>query len=89
MLGVIMATYKDFESCINKCENIDTKGGKPVIVETAVEETLGKQTKREIREKCPGVSDVTIARTLSKLQKEGKVKKIGGGRYTYYVATFN
>lgn len=82
-----MQAYGEFENKITRYN--EGSNNKQVIVEEAVEETLGKQTKREIREKCPGVSDVTIARTLSKLQKEGKVKKIGGGRYTYYVATFN
>lgn len=86
MLGVIIRAYGDLEATITRVKNNETK--KPKVVEMALEETLGKQTKREIREKCPGVSDVTIARTLAKLQKEGKVQKIGGGRYTYYVYKF-
>lgn len=86
MLGVIMRAYGEFENKISRSN--DGSNNKPKVVELAIKETLGKQTKREIREKCPGVSDVTIARTLSRLQKEGKVEKIGGGRYTYYVSKF-
>lgn len=84
MLGVLTHAYYDLEECLTRIN--DKTKSKPEKVSMVIEDTLGKISKKEIREKCPGISDITIARTLSSLQKEGKVKKIGGGRYTYYVS---
>ena len=41
-------------------------------------------TKKEIAEKCPDISVVTIQRTLAELLTAEKILKIGGGRYTKY-----
>ena len=34
--------------------------------------------------KCPDISQITIQRALIALQEQGKIIKIGGGRYTKY-----
>ena len=50
-----------------------------------IRDTLGRITKAEIMAQCPGVSQVTVQRTLSDLLKSGDILKIGGGRYTSYI----
>ena len=36
-------------------------------------------------EKCPDISQATVQRTLSELQKSGEIIKLSGGRYTAYI----
>lgn len=82
MLGVIVAAYREFEG---RVEILVTKGfSKPERVAEIIKGTLGKITKREILEKCPDISDVTVQRALNELHKNGKIIKISGGRYTTY-----
>lgn len=82
MLGVIVAAYRDFES---RVEILVTKGlSKPERVAEIIKGTLGKITKREILERCPDISDVTVQRALNELHKNGNIIKISGGRYTSY-----
>ena len=49
-----------------------------------IEDTFGKITKRDILEKFPDIIGTTVQRALANLLKEGKIIKIGGGRYTSY-----
>ncbi len=81
-LGIIVAAYRDFE---NHVKIFVTSGlSKPERVAEIIKGTLGKITKREILEKCPDISDVTVQRVLNELHKNGKIIKISGGRYTTY-----
>lgn len=57
---------------------------KPDRVAEAIKEQIGTITKSEIMQKVPGVSQTTIQRTLTELTKQGRIKKIGNGRYTKY-----
>ncbi len=83
LLGVILASYREFESHV---ELLVTKGySKPERIAALIEQTMGKITKRELQEKCPDISSVTLQRTLVELVKVGKIQKIGGGRYTQYI----
>ena len=41
--------------------------------------------KKEILEKCPDISQVTVQRALAELVESGEALKIGGGRYTKYI----
>lgn len=83
MLGIIVAAYRDFEA---RTEIIANKEySKPDRVRETIKNKLGKITKREIMERCPDVSQVTVQRTLNDLLKSGEIIKIGGGRYTSYV----
>jgi Fic family protein len=82
LLGVIVAAYRDFSSGV---QYLMTGGfSKPDLVREIIKGTLGKITKTEIMEKCPGVSQVTVQRALSDLLKNSEIIKHGGGRYTTY-----
>lgn len=50
---------------------------------------LGTITKSEIMENILGISQTTVQRTLTDLVKEGKIIKIGGGRYTKYTCNWD
>lgn len=83
MLGVLISAYRELEERINLVDN--SEKSKPSRVAELIENTLGVITKSEIMKRCPGISQVTIQRTLNELLKSGKIIKIGGGRYTQYV----
>lgn len=82
-LGIIAAAYRELSSRIHAL----TASGlsKPDRIREIIKETLGKITKAEIKQRCPDISQVTIQRTLSDLQKSGEIIKLSGGRYTSYV----
>ena len=83
MLGNILAAYQDFAS---RVQVPITKGfSKPDRVREIIRNTTGKLTKTEIMELCPDISQKTVERALSSLQKSGDIIKIGGGRYTTYI----
>lgn len=82
VLDIILASYREFFAQIRR---LDVEGqSKPDQVRNAIRDTLGKITKAEIMAQCPGVSQVTVQRTLSSLLKNGDILKISGGRYTAY-----
>ena len=82
MLGVIVGAYREFSSRIKLL--ITQNISKPERIEAIIKNTLGTITKKEIAEKCPDISVVTIQRTLAELLTAEKILKIGGGRYTKY-----
>lgn len=81
MLGIVLAAYRDFDS---KMSLLDSRLSKPDRVREIIKNRLGKITKSEIIELCPGISQITVQRALSELLKNGEIQKIGGGRYTSY-----
>lgn len=82
ILGVIISAYRDFEIRVD----VLRKGlSKPERVAKMIKDTLGKITKRELLEKCPDISDVTIQRALNDLVKKENIIKLSGGRYTTYI----
>ena len=82
LLGATLAAYREFSS---RVKVLTTSGlSKPERVREVIRDTLGKITKKEIMERCPDISQLTIQRTLSALQKTNEIIKIGGGRYTSY-----
>ncbi len=83
MLGIIIAAYKDFSSKVSLLTT--ARMSKPDRVKEIIRTTSGPITKREILEKCPNISQITVQRTLVDLTKSGVIKKIGGGRYTKYI----
>lgn len=83
LLGVFVAAYKEFFARTHLIE--EKKIAKPNRVEEEIRNTLGTITKAELLERVPGVSQTTIQRVLAELTKQGKIKKIGNGRYTKYV----
>lgn len=82
MLGVIVGAYREFSLRIKLL--ITQNISKPERIEEIIKNTLGTITKKEIAEKCPDISVVTIQRTLAELLTAEKILKIGGGRYTKY-----
>lgn len=82
LLGVIAAAYREF---FDRTRLIEEKtAAKPGRVAEAIKEQIGTITKSEIMQRVPGVSQTTVQRTLTELTKQGKIKKIGNGRYTKY-----
>ena len=83
LLGVITASYNEFYTQVD----ILVKKGfsKPDRVREIIKNTSGKITKAEIMNQCPDISQKTVERALTELLDSGKIRKIGGGRYTSYV----
>lgn len=82
MLGIFTAAYRGF---MDRTELIEEhKVSKPERIEEEIRKSIGTITKSEIQRALPDIGQATIQRTLSKLQKENKIIKIGGGRYTKY-----
>ena len=83
MLGVILKAYRDFDE---RASILTAEGArKPDQVREIIKDSLKPITKREIVEKCAGVSEITVQRALADLQKTGEIRKLGGGRYTKYI----
>ena len=82
-LGIVAAAYRDFSA---RVQMPATDGlSKPDRVAEIIKGKLGKITKSEIMEKCPDISQVTVQRALTGLQKSGKIIKLSGGRYASYI----
>ncbi len=79
LLGSILAAYRDFDERIQivSVSSLDT-------VKNAIENKLGKFTKRDILELCPSLSASTVERHLKKLTHEGYISKHGVGKSTFY-----
>lgn len=82
MLGIVVAAYREFSSRV-KLLTIEGMS-KPDRVREIIKETVGTVTKKEILERCPDISQVTVQRALADLVESGEILKIGGGRYTKY-----
>ena len=82
MLSVILAAHREFDSRVEFM--IESRLSKPERVAKMIEDTLGRVTKQDILEKCPDISETTVQRALAELQKQNRIRKISGGRYTAY-----
>lgn len=82
LLQILKAAYEEF---FEKVKVYEADCSKPDQVRELIKYTEGKITKSEILKNCPGVSLVTVQRTLNELVKSGAIEKIGGGRYTQYI----
>lgn len=82
-LGVIVAAYREFSTRVKTLAAGNFS--KPERIREMIKDTLGRITKKEIMEKCPDISQVTVQRTLNDLVASGDILKIGGGRYTAYM----
>lgn len=83
MLGVIVASYRDFADRVEVIENVNIS--KPKRIAKLIKETYGDITKTEIMKRFQDISQITVQRTLADLIEKGDIIKIGGGRYTKYV----
>lgn len=82
MLGVVVAAYREF---FERTRFItQQKVSKPNRIAEEIKNHIGTITKTELVKTVPDVSQTTVQRTLNELVKEGKIIKIGGGRYTKY-----
>lgn len=81
ILGIILAAYRDFESRLNLMDDRS-----PVIdqVRKAVNERIGKFTKRDIMELIPSISKASVENSLKKLLEEGLIERHGKGKATFY-----
>ena len=83
MLGVLAGAYREFSS---RVELLTTQGmSKSDRVRALIKDTVAPVTKKEILEKCPDISQVTVQRALAELVESGEALKIGGVRYTKYI----
>lgn len=82
LLGVIAGAYREFFYRTRMIE--EKKTTKPNRIAEEIRNNTGTITKTEIMRQVPGVSQTTVQRTLTELVKQGKINKIGNGRYTKY-----
>lgn len=81
LLGTVLAAYRDFQDRVNI---VGKKMPAREMVEKAVHSRIGKFTKADIVERCPEISKGSVEQTLKKLCEEGKIKKEGIGKATFY-----
>lgn len=82
-LGILLKAYREFEE---RVEHIHSQNlSKPERIRVVIERKLGKISKKEIMEKCPDISQITVERTLAEMVKSGELIKVGAGRATAYV----
>lgn len=81
LLGTFLAAYRDFEDRVNI---VRKKMSAREMVEKAVNSKIGKFTKAEIAELCPEISKGSVEHVLKDLCIEGKIKKEGIGKSTFY-----
>lgn len=81
LLGTVLAAYRDFQDRVNI---VGKKMSAREMVEKAVHSRIGKFTKADIVERCPEISKGSVEQTLKKLCEEGKIKKEGIGKATFY-----
>ena len=55
------------------------------MVELAFERKIGKITKSDIAELCPGLSISAVEKGIARLLAEGRIEKLGNGRSTFYI----
>ena len=83
LLGIVLAAYRELDA---RMALVRTKGmTKPERVREIIRQSLGRITKAEILAQCPGVSQITVQRTLAELLAKGEIIKLSGGRYTAYI----
>lgn len=82
-LGIIIKAYGEFESRVELFT--DKQMSKSERVKKIIDNTLDKITKREIMEKCPDISLVTVERTLTALVKSGYLEIVGAGPSSAYI----
>lgn len=82
-LSILMQGYAELE---NRIGNLKSAGKtKSQLIEKFIDEKNGKFNKKELLEYFPGISEITIERTLSSLCRKKKIAKTGASRATFYV----
>ena len=82
LLGVVVASYREFFERTKLITSV--KMSKPERIAEEIKNHIGTITKAELVEQVPDVSQTTVQRTLTELTKQGKIIKLGSGRYIKY-----
>ena len=85
MLAIILSCYRDLESRMRLSGQIGKKSTAYDIVKMYVQGTLGKFSKQDALEACPGLGSSSVESALKKLVEEGAVIRTGAGRKTKYM----
>ena len=83
ILGVILKAYQEFAARLDGLVYEHTS--KSDRIRNVIAAAEGAISKREILEKCPDISVVTVAVALKRLCDEGVIYKTGNGRNAAYV----
>ncbi len=81
ILGTILAAYKDFE---DRFSIVEEKLPAVEMVRKASLQKIGRFTKQDIRESCPGLSISSVEGALRKMVANGEIKREGAGKSTCY-----
>lgn len=81
MLGIILASYRDFEDRITLIED---SGSAIDLVRKVVNNTIGKFTKSDIMERVPSIGKTSVENALRTLFDEGVIDRVGKGKATFY-----
>ena len=81
ILGTVLAAYRDFEQRVILVED---KSPAIDLVRNAVNNTIGKFTKRDIMELVPSVGKSSVENSLKILIEEGVIGRDGKGKATFY-----
>ncbi len=82
ILGTILAAYKDFEE---RFAIVEEKLPAVEMVRKATQNKIGRFTKQDIRELCPGLSISSVEGSLRKLVAMGELRREGAGKSTCYI----
>ena len=82
MLSIVDMAYRDFES---RVALVTKKVNANEMVKLAFERKIGKITKSDIAELCPGLSISAVEKGIARLLTEGRIEKLGNGRSTFYI----
>lgn len=82
LLGTILAAYKDFG---DRFAIVEEKLPAIDMVRKAALNTIGRFTKRDIREQCPSLSLSSVEAALRKMVASGELKREGTGKSTCYI----
>lgn len=76
--GVLTAAYKEFESRVGLFDSTRTKSQRLIA---KIEQSVQPFSVSDLRSYCPDAGIDLIRKILKDLQKEGRVKPLGKGRY--------
>lgn len=85
MLAIILSCYRELESRMRLSGQIGKKSTAYDIVKMYVQGTLGKFSKQDALEACPGLGSSSVESALKKLVEEGAIIRTGAGRKTKYM----
>jgi len=77
-LGIVNAAYGEFES---RTGMVSGRGSKRALITRFIRSSLSDEFSiAQLRQACPGVSDVYLNKVLGQLKADGAIERIGRGR---------